>query len=450
VQNSTRILAAVCLGLLVLQGCSANFHSAFRLKNLDPDKKTLIAVDAKQRAIVSNGAMTCSEPSPDMFSVIAQSLSAGGSFSKSADPASMQAALNVAFGSAEQGSTIPRTQTINMLRELMFRTCERALNGSMGPAEMSIQAVRDQRLMVSILAIEQLTGAVAPKPVTIGASGSAAAGAGAGEVIIRIDDARREVEASTAEAVKAQKHYDALNTQEGETGTCDTIAKALKEGKELTEAQASQEKACTAAGAALADARAREVRARNNEADLRRLANNLGGTVATAVSANAPGGMDQARNASLTNVSEAVREIVKGTFSDGTEVMLFCLRGLAVVSENNGLTPVQADGVREMCARYLTAFIGAETEKENAERADSLRRMGTVSNDLFKRYWPTLKTVLADGTSKSQFVTGLQSQLLGAERNLAICFAAAGNEDQARACFTALPSGLQRKLAAGE
>jgi len=112
--------------LLALGGCSANHHSIYRHQAMDTP--SLTAVDAKQRVILaaepsaSASVKTprfCAEPSPDVFAVIAQALSAGGSLGQSADPKSLQLAMNAAFSSSEQGATIPRTQTINMLRELI-------------------------------------------------------------------------------------------------------------------------------------------------------------------------------------------------------------------------------------------------------------------------------------------------------------------------------------------
>lgn len=153
---------------IILSACGAAHHSIFRNRTVRSDGPSIIAVDAKQRTILAvphprEGATReqqmrmCAEASPDVFSVIAQSLSATGSFEQTPDPASVRAAASIAASTSEQGSTIPRTQTINMLRELMYRTCERYLNGAISPLEMPIQAVRDQRLIVAILAIEQLT-----------------------------------------------------------------------------------------------------------------------------------------------------------------------------------------------------------------------------------------------------------------------------------------------------
>jgi len=180
---------------LVLGGCANYIHEVDKVSGAQ-----VISLDAKQRAVltserpdtrvvrradgtrekefVATYRVFCTEPSPDVFSVLSQALSASGSLGR--DAASANAAVQAAFGSTETGSTIPRTQTINMLRELMYRTCERYISGALDELQFPVQAVRDQHLMVSILAIEQLTGVVTPPTVmltgTANASGAAPGG----------------------------------------------------------------------------------------------------------------------------------------------------------------------------------------------------------------------------------------------------------------------------------
>ncbi|PWR23024.1 hypothetical protein [Zavarzinia compransoris] len=179
-------LPVVCLSMACpgLAGCDANFNSIYRSNTLDGDGAEIVLIDAKQRSILTATVPTevkvtrardvfgaipgqtetqtvaiqrfCAEPSPDVFSVLAQSYSGALGFGQATDPKTLEVALRAAFSRAENGSTISRTQTINMLRELMYRTCERYMGGGYDELELSIQAVRDQRLIVSILAIEQL------------------------------------------------------------------------------------------------------------------------------------------------------------------------------------------------------------------------------------------------------------------------------------------------------
>lgn len=200
-----RCIVAVAT-LLWLSACSANNNSIFRTYEVGDEKIGLI--DAKQRAILSNKRKKttrtdrrttnvdttepesrktevveesttveepftrfCVEPSPDVFTVLSSSLSVSGAFQS--DAVSQSVAANLATQISEAGATISRTQTIQTLRELMYRTCERYLNGAINEDEFVTQASRDHRIIVSILAIEQLTNAVRPTPVAITASSKA-------------------------------------------------------------------------------------------------------------------------------------------------------------------------------------------------------------------------------------------------------------------------------------
>ncbi len=200
-----RFIVAV-IALLWLGACSANNNSIFRTYEVGDEKIGLI--DAKQRAILSNKRKKttrtdhrttnvdtagpesrktevveesttveepftrfCVEPSPDVFTVLSSSLSVSGAFQS--DATSQSVAANLAAQISEAGATISRTQTIQTLRELMYRTCERYLNGAISEEQFVTQAGRDHRIIVSILAIEQLTNAVRPTPVAITASSKA-------------------------------------------------------------------------------------------------------------------------------------------------------------------------------------------------------------------------------------------------------------------------------------
>lgn len=442
--QATRSLLLCAIVLAQLAGCSANHNTAFRLKELESNKTAVVAFDAKQRAILkSDEERFCSEPSPDVFSVMAQAFSGGASFGKSADPKALNAALNLAFSSAEQGSTIPRTQTINMLRELMFRTCERYLNGGYNANELPIQAVRDQRLMVSILAIEQLTGAILPKPVAISATGQASQDST--EALIRLDDARKELDAAIEGTAKAEK---AFANEDGDAHTCKHLDEVVAQGTALAGDDAKKKAACDASSSALNRARDRETRAREHHADLQRLSAGVGGSVATQTSGSTAGGIDQGRE--IAEVSFAVREIVSRNFEDGTEVMLFCLRNMVFeppkASNSKDLTDKQKVDLQNMCVRYLSTLIEARSAANEA-KAEALLKMNTVSTDLFDQYWPTLEPILNDNSKRAELVQSIRGQLTPSQRSKADCFTANKSKDEIRACFMTLPNQLKRDLA---
>ncbi|WDI31648.1 hypothetical protein PUV54_00385 [Hyphococcus flavus] len=209
------LLLGILIALLV-SGC-ANINSIYRSHSVRGGEVAL--VDAKQRGIIANrvrqytplevkhtrnadGSVTteygeykrgtlaryCSEPSPDVFSVLSSSLAAVASYSQNAQERS--AAMNLAVQISESGATIQRTQTIQTLREMMFRTCERFLNGAIDEADLEIQAARDHRAVVSILAIEQLTNPIRPEQVRLDASSSANAGADLSAIRAELQSAR--------------------------------------------------------------------------------------------------------------------------------------------------------------------------------------------------------------------------------------------------------------------
>jgi hypothetical protein len=455
------------LMILAITGCSQH---VFRHEPVWGSKRHVFSIDAKQRALIVSNNRFCSEPSPDVFSVVAQALSFGGSFGRSGDPKAVEAALQAAFSSAEQGSTIPRTQTINMLRELMFRTCERYLNGGYGKQQLSVQAVRDQRLMVSILAIEQLTGTVTPRPVAISATASASQGSG-GEGIVRLDDAKKELTAAEKARATAQSAFSKVDS--GDEHLCKTLddaaAAATEEGP-LTEEQKAQKAECDNARKALNDAKDRETLAREHHGDLRRLATGLGGTTTTDTSGETEGGLDQARE--ISGVVGAVREIVGLNFTDGTEVMLFCLQNLTDSTDikAKGLTETkqvkdQRDALETTCLEHLKTIVDTQKARVEAEgaRADAeaakfkrevevaTRDMQAVSSDIFDKAWPTIQKQLSSDDSRAALVSRVKSKLARNEHLEADCLNQSKDKETIRKCYLGWPRPARNALViAGE
>jgi len=166
--RASQSLAVV--SLLLLNGC-ASLNSVHRTHQVKGSEiASILTVDAKQRHLlivpepdankVTRFRM-CAEAAPDVFSAYASSLS--GNLGLGATE------RNAAFANsmAETAATVERTQTINLLRESMYRTCERYLSGALNEDQFIIQAARDQKSMVAVLAIEQLTGAIRAKPTII-------------------------------------------------------------------------------------------------------------------------------------------------------------------------------------------------------------------------------------------------------------------------------------------
>lgn len=209
------LLTPVIAGLL-LSGC-AEINSIYRARPIKPDSLAhVVTVDAKQRHLLLNPEVTapvagdggvrwrmCAEAAPDVFSAYATSASAKGGV-KDRD-----VSAELGISSAETAATIERTQTINMLRESMYRTCERYLSGAIGRTTFITQAARDQRSMIAFLAIEQLTRTARP-PSTIISGPATNASIRDGEAAAKlVDEFRKEAVASAAALARTRADLDA-------------------------------------------------------------------------------------------------------------------------------------------------------------------------------------------------------------------------------------------------
>lgn len=453
-----RAWVAACCAALALSGCSANYNTAFRIRQIDPSSSAIV-VDAKQRALLTslvprnaNGPPNpqairrfCSEPSPDVYSVIAQALGAGGSFGQTADPASIEAAFNLAFSTAEQGSTIPRTQTVNMLREMMFRTCERYLSGGYDEVELSTQAARDQRIMVSILAIEQLTGAVAPRPVVIGATGSSSAGA-TGEAIVRLDNARKARDDANAALRTAQTAYDSEN---GTDKVCDAIKG--KAEADLTDPQKAKVEPCKQKREALDTAKSKQTEAAATYQELSNLARTGGVMAATSIEADAKGGLDRAGDQSVTAVAATVQAIVAMNMRDSTETLLFCQRYLRQKPE--GLDSSHYSEVATTCLEFMKTYIESEGDRLKlltGEIARAADRQVLLVNTRFDAFWRVNSGIFATAEGRNTFANRVAGLLGVADRGKDQCFRTATSQDAVKACFEKLPNRVAAILTPGD
>lgn len=470
-----RALTITCAALSLL-GCGANHDSIYRHHPIEPDTASMTMIDAKQRVILAgkpqtmvtessvrdrvSGLMTaksnvvtehqrfCAEPSPDVFTVVAQALSASGTFGKSADPASIQAALNAAFSSAEQGSSIPRTQTINMLRELMYRTCERYLSGGITSLELPLQAIRDQRLMVSILAIEQLTGAITPRPVVINAGSGASSGSAGDQAVLRIDNALKELQTSVVNVAAKQADYDKANLNADGTKDCEAIHKAIADKKEDSLSQALKDKKtlCTATATALKQANESQSQAQSHYAILTNASKNGGATSTTSAApgqALAAGGVDRADVGQVSAVADAVTKIVASNF-DQDEFLFLCLKVLAPLNADKGAPLINQ--IESTCLKYVTSKLDLETLKNNqemtniAEIIQEKQQIQVRSDRLFEQFW----TAVAQGgkTANPAKINAIADRLNGTPK----CFETGGTRARYQACFNSLRNPEKQAL----
>lgn len=451
-------------GSLLLSGC-ANLNSIYREAYLSRNEPSIIIVDAKQRAILtsprpaavsdSSGKLQfvesyrafCAEPSPDVFSVLSQAASASGQFGR--DTTSINAALQAAFSNSEAGSTIPRTQTINMLREMMYRTCERYMSGALSKLEFPIQAVRDQRIMVSILAIEQLTGAVTPRPVALLASSNASSGQDMSAAIVRIDDAWQALQAADTKQKQAQSQFDQL---EGADPKCSAIKAKLDKNEPLSEDETKKKDLCSTAQAKLTGAQA-DRKAASDHYDALKSALGSGGNPLSAGSAGqlfsgatAPG-IDQA--ASISAVSGSVERIVQATFAED-EYQLFCLRAMDPSSATD-------EKIKTACASYLASSVqlnSARLDQQRAEMQSETQALLSVSGSNFDLFWSKVAAQNANTVDSSRLSSLIDTYLKAQRQPLSTklvrrlsTMKGKSQKGDIKAIFETLPLWLQTELA---
>jgi hypothetical protein len=144
----------------------------------------------------------CAEPPPDVFTAIASSLGLEASFSQAS---AKDAAAKLASTISENAATIERTQTVNILREAMYRNCERYLSGAISEEEFIVQAARDQQLIVQVLAVEQITGVAKAQSTALTTVAKAAAGGISDASLQTLAEARKDAEAKRQAQESAEK-----------------------------------------------------------------------------------------------------------------------------------------------------------------------------------------------------------------------------------------------------
>lgn len=353
-----RITFVLLLAVLAA-GCSGSIYRQRPVVGAEP---VAITVDARQRVLLSQldnrrgnndpiFRRFCAEPSPDVFTVLGVSASGGGSLGLGAN-SSVNASLQAAFSSSETGATIARTQTLNMLREMMFRTCERYLSGAISADEFPIIAARDQRIMVSILAIEQLTGSITPRAVSLTAGGTAQTGMNATEMVRLLTEARAAVTTAVEDvAAKARKQVEA----DVPAGNCAVLRqKKATAPASMTTDDTNKLKACDDADAAHTQAVARRDSAQAHYDALVAASRGGLGTSSATTSGSVQFASEVQRSATVDSVARAVSQIVASTFEQD-ETQLFCIRVL------NPQSPGLNDrALKENCLRYLVAQVNAE------------------------------------------------------------------------------------------
>ena len=153
------ITAALVVATGLLSSC-ANLQTVGRTTPIA--NGTAIHLDAQQRLVVASATGYCAEPSPDALSAYVASLGFGARGTQEREGASFLEALE-----SNTGSIGLRTQSITLMRDALYRMCEASNNGHLSDLEVAAFLRRSQDLTAVVLAIEQLTGAVAANQVIL-------------------------------------------------------------------------------------------------------------------------------------------------------------------------------------------------------------------------------------------------------------------------------------------
>ena len=444
------------VGLAVSLASCANLNSIHRPDELRSEP-SLTFIDAKQRAIIKNNSKICTEPPPDVFSVYAQSLAASGSVSKGTDPTTLGVSGSFGQSSSEMGSTIARTQAYNLMALQLYYNCLSSLNKDSGALDAPIDRVRLQRMIVSTMAIEQLTGSIQPKVVVIGTGGSGSAG-GSTEAMATLAKARQEDQTAKTNLKNAE---DAKTKLEAEDPKCSALVAKVKAGTALSAgAEQTKSENCTKADANVAATkRASDETGEYYKAQLASSGNGLSATVDTKqIEAKVIEVASQRDPATVQKVADAVKEIVLKNVEDQDETKFFCMRLLydpEFRKAAQAAAPGGATNLGQGCAALLLSNVRAGMDAQTratyeAEFSAAAQQILLGATTNFDAYW---SNVITNGKLDSGLVAKKLDPLIATAgipattMNRLRALKAAQDIDATRAAFSLLPSDLQQKLA---
>jgi hypothetical protein len=304
--RKTIALIGLLAGSLIVSGC-ANMTHLTRTRSMGKEdqygKRQVFFIDAKQRALFQRQGVVCAEPSPDALSALAASQ---GLTVATPNGTSVGQSLSIAEAAGAIGL---RTQSIQLMRDHMYRVCEGYLSGAVSGITFQLMHRRFQTTVVGILAIEQLTGAMRAPTVVLGGSSQV----GNAEAISQLTALRESTAKSVDEAETALS--SAITAEEGaraELAEAEAASGAAPADAAKTAARDQKQDELKKATAARLDADGSVASRRTALAAIDRqlvLARSSG-------SATASGAIEALGSRSpvdMTAVSDAVTQIVKGT-----------------------------------------------------------------------------------------------------------------------------------------
>ena len=231
-------------------GCADLTH--FNRSIQAPDGHTTQFVDAKQRIISTSKRLdpetrdprtgipvevfeVCAEPSPDALSALA----ASQGFSLGTSEIETALSNSLSEGASSIGL---RTQSIQLMRDSMYRLCEAHMSGFIGDLAFETLHRRFQSSMVAILAIEQLTSVSRPPAVMIGGMGGSASAELVAETTRLAEKAKADRDAQQKRIETLEKEMEPLKTsvveREGELDKAKADQATRDSDKELADRKA--------------------------------------------------------------------------------------------------------------------------------------------------------------------------------------------------------------------
>lgn len=188
--NALAAIAVAC----VLSGCQAGIF-----REWDMDGGTSVSLDASQRLVFvtdkggrsRDRRIVCAEPSPDSITSLAATFAASGSANDNtsrpligedgrpvlgadgkpvivSDNRDAKAALAATY--AQNAAYVGmRTQTIQLLRDGLFRACEAYMNGAIDEVQYNMLLVNMPKTMAALVAMDGLTGRPSAPPIILNA-----------------------------------------------------------------------------------------------------------------------------------------------------------------------------------------------------------------------------------------------------------------------------------------
>lgn len=427
-RSRVRIRTALCaIAALLCAGCASltTYHNKDRIPG---GRAQAIIVDAKQRFVLSTPHRKgdqdilrfCAEPPPDVFTAISSSF--GLKAALGTEKARQDISADIQQALSENAATIGKTQTVNILREMMYRNCERYLSGAITEEEFIVQAARDQRAIVHVLAIEQLTGAARTQSIALATKANASSSGGGEQAMKALQMAYENKQALTKAAVDAreaaEKHPPKSQCQSGDNPYPDA---SDSDKSEIDKKQAL----CREADAA--EARADEAKA--HYAEQKALAGRTG-TLSTEASGNAEAFETESAKAQAT-LAKAVKDIVIAN-NDFDEVEMTCVvlfRNFAKFNDDisamksrakaRGIADSNAVASAEKFAEKCFAYVDAIASNRAAELELEAIRDRLAISELLAETAPDAQRIWKHVAPNGQLDTSkLEALLLKAKVNI--------------------------------